>query len=141
MSTIRHEKSSGSKWKYILGAIAVFYGITYVMWSGKSGYYGEDHASETVVHKAPAQETKLRKTLKGGYFACVSEALFDEISMAGANQDTLQIGTLLEKGCVLTKAGVRFSYIEGAGLGVAKIRAYTDDGSVILYTNHENVWY
>ena len=135
-----------SKWKGILYVVAIFYGITFILWITKSGYYSHENSikrqQDYAANKIDKPKTELRKTLKGGYAACTSKNLFNEISMASANKDTLQIGHLLSSGnCVLTKAGVRFSYIEGAGLGVAKIRVYDGADSIILYTNHENIWY
>ncbi len=79
-----------------------------------------------------------KNTLKGGYAACVTNELFDEFISAAVKKDNLAISHLLLKGCIITKAGERFSIID-LGLGTTKIRAYIDGNSVILYTNTENI--
>lgn len=133
-----------SRWKGILAMVAILYGVTFLMWSTNSGHYSEENAKKrqekSVAKKTYIPKKERRTTLKGGYFACTSEALFDEITTAAVNKDKLAMGHLLTKGCVLTKAGVRISIVD-LGIGTTKIRAYSGSDSVILYTNTENVYY
>ncbi len=92
--------------------------------------------------KSSEPKKERRTTLKGGYYACTSEALFDEIITATVNKDTRTKAHLLTKGCVLTKSGVKMSIIDlGIFNGTTKVRAYSGSDSVILYTNTENVYY
>lgn len=132
------EKKKTSMWTWFF--LLVFIGLVMgEMDKGKTDKGISSSSSSTKTYKA---STELKKNLKGGYYACTTSSSFDEISMAVANKDNLAIGHLLSNGrCVLTKSGVRFSYIGGAGFGVAKIRAYDGTDSIILYTNHENVYY
>ncbi len=96
-----------------------------------------DHQARKLEKRDIAATSQFR--LKGGYFACTTEALFDEIVMNARKKDTLAVGVLLSKGCVLTKKGVRFSLISHASFGVVKIRAYSGTDSIIVYTNFENI--
>ena len=128
-----------SKWRGPLILIGVLYSIGFV------GYLinGTPEPTKSATYKktyTPKHIDKRQKTLKGGYYACTSEALFDEIINARINKDNLAIGHLLSRGCVLTKAGVKMSIID-LGMGTTKIRAYSGSDSVILYTNTENVYY
>ncbi len=130
-------KKSPSKGKAILYSLAILYGVTFIMWSTKSGYYAEDHSSQKQDNYTNTKKED-RNTLKGGYFACTTDELFDEITMASVKKDKLAIGHLLSRGCVLTKEGVRFSIID-FGFATTKIRAYDGTDSIILYTNTENI--
>ena len=128
------EKKKTSKWTWFFLILFILYAVGSV-----------DSKKTTSTHHSssntPTKPKKVqRKTLKGGYFACTSEELFDEIITASVNKDNLAIGHLLSKGCVLTKSGVRISVID-FGFGTSKIRAYTGDESIILYTNTENIYY
>ncbi len=98
-------------------------------------------ASSSSHTKTSKPKKERRNTLRGGYYACMSEALFDEMISATVNKDKLAIGHLLTKGCVLTKKGVKMSIIDMSMWGTAKIRAYSGNESIILYTNTENVYY
>ncbi len=109
---------------------------------------GDKNKGETVAgttnsySKTSEPKKERRSTLKGGYFACTSEALFDEIITAAVNKDKTAMKHLVSKGCVLTERGVKMSIIDlGIFSGTTKIRAYNGASSVILYTNTENVYY
>ena len=130
------KKQNGTNWKGILYIVGVVYTVGFINY-----LINGTPEKETPKTYKISPSTELKKTLKGGYFACTSKSKFSEMSMATVNQDSKQIGYLLSNGCVLTKSGVGFSYIGVAGFGVVKIRAYDGGGSIILYTNHENVRY
>ncbi len=128
------KKKKTSMWTWLL----ILMIIGYVAGNKDRGETSTSTSSSYSKTSKPKKERK--KTLKGGYFACTSEALFDEIITAAVNKDDLAVGHLLSRGCVLTKKGVRFSIID-LGIGTTKIRAYNGADSVILYTNTENVYY
>ena len=127
--TQKKKKTSLWTWLVLLLFIGWFIGMV----SDK-----EKGTSTISQHKIDKPKKEDRTTLKGGYFACTTDALFDEITMASVRKDNLAIGHLLSIGCVLTKAGVRFSIID-FGMATTKIRAYDGSDSIILYTNTENV--
>ena len=131
------KKKKTSMWTWLL--ILLFIG--YVL--GEVESRKTETPSSSVSYTKPVKPQKERRTtLKGGYFACTSKALFDEIITAAVNKDKLAMGHLLSKGCVLTKSGVKMSIIDlDIFSGTTKIRAYTGGNSVILYTNTENVYY
>ncbi len=140
------KQKTQSGWKTILYIVGIFYGITFILWVTKSGFYSEEsrinRQVETNVKEVHKPQKERRITLKGGYFACTTEALFDEIITAAVNKDNLAIGHLMSKGCVLTKKGVRISIIDlGIFSGITKIRAYGGNNSIVMYTNTENVYY
>lgn len=97
-------------------------------------------ATSTTYSKPITLKKEKRNTLKGGYFACTTEDLYDEIISAAVDNDNLAVGHLLTKGCVLTKAGVRMSIID-IGFMKSKIRAYIEGESIVVYTSTENVYY
>jgi uncharacterized membrane protein len=76
--------------------------------------------------------------LKGGYWACISEEMFDEVTMAEYKGDKNAVHYLSKNGCVITKAGIEISILD-AGWGTTKVRAYSGDTAVILWTNTENI--
>ncbi len=77
--------------------------------------------------------------LKGGYAACVSEELFDQIISALVRKDDRGYQYLLGHGCIVTKAGIPVSVLDRTWTGTIKIRAYVNNKSVVLWTNTENV--
>ena len=77
-------------------------------------------------------------SIKGGYGACVSEDLFDQLTTAAVKKDQRALDYLLKNGCVITKAGIPISILE-ISWGTAKVRAYVGDTAIILWTNTENV--
>lgn len=121
--------------------VALFLFISWIL--GESGIIGTKKSKNTSTSysKPDKHKEELRKRLKGGYYACTSESLFDEMTSATVQKDNLAIGHLLASGCVLTKSGVRISYIGSSSFAVAKVRAYDGTDTVILYTNFENVYY
>ena len=77
-------------------------------------------------------------SLKGGYWACLSNDLFDQINTAGAKEDTKAIEYLLKNGCLVAKAGIQVSILD-TSWGTAKVRAYVGDRAFVLWTNTENI--
>ena len=129
-----------SKWGIFLTIMVVLYGIGLLSGSSNKSNTSSKSTKTYTSSKVNKPEKKRRTTLKGGYFACTSESLFSEMTSAVVAKDNYAIGHLMAKGCVLTKEGVRFSIIDlGIFSGVTKIRAYTDDNSIIMYTNTENI--
>jgi|GEM_PF-4263395 len=133
-STPTKKKTSWWTWFFLLFFIA------YVVGTVTNGGKHKNTSSSSSYTKPIKHEEKIRTTLKGGYFACTTAALFDEATSASINKDNLAIGYLLSHGCVLTKKGVRISIVD-LGITTTKIRAYTVGESIILYTNTENVYY
>ncbi len=126
---------NNTQWKitlYIVGAIFIIGGLNRMI-------NGPREVDAHITRIAKPQK-QVRKSLKGGYFACTTESRFDEIITAAMNKDTLQVGTLLSNGCVMTKGGVRASVVD-LGIGTTKIRAYNGTDSILLYTNTENIRY
>ncbi len=67
---------------------------------------------------------------------CVSKDAYDEVSTAAMNQDRRQFNLLFtDRKCFLLD-GLEFSVVK-TDWGKAKIRVYTSDGSVVLWTNIE----
>ena len=124
------KKKKTSLWTWF--ALLLFIGFI-------AGGVGNKKTAEERTAKTEPKKEK-RDTLKGGYFACTSEALFDEIITASVSKNNLAISHLLSKGCVLTKKGVNVLVID-LGFGTSKIRAFIDNDSIILYTNTENIYY
>lgn len=83
----------------------------------------------------------LAATFKGGgYVACLSEDLFNQITATVVNKDDYGFAYLLKHGCIITKKGTRISVLDRSiWNGWAKVRAYTGDASVVLWTNLENI--
>lgn len=77
-------------------------------------------------------------SLKGGYPACLTEDLFDQIVKASVKKDKRGWNYLLKNGCIITKAGIPISVLK-TSWGTAKVRAYVGDTSIILWTNIENI--
>lgn len=78
--------------------------------------------------------------LKGGYFACVSEASWKELTQAVARNDRRGADYLVNQGqCVVTKAGLPVSVLHTTWTGTAKVRVYLGDTAVVVWTNTENV--
>jgi len=93
-----------------------------------------------VIKKEPiAKVAPLKNTLKGGYVACISAELFDQVTTFSVNKDYKGIDYLMKHGCILTKKGIEFSLIDRSFTGTAKIRVYSNDESFILWTNNENL--
>ena len=79
-------------------------------------------------------------TLKGGYWGCVSEDLFDQVMKAQHSNpvDKAGLNYLSQNGCFITKSGIQVSVLDRSW-GKAKVRAYAGDSAVILWTNTENI--
>ena len=74
---------------------------------------------------------------KGGYPACISEALFNEAMIAARNND--QAHFLALKGCIITKPGIPVGLVE-RGAGYAKVRILSPDAQhLVIYTNPSNI--
>lgn len=79
-------------------------------------------------------------TLKGGYGACVSEELLDQLTSAMINKDDNALNYLLNNGCIVTKPGINVTLLDVSLLsGVSQVRAYVGNNAVILWTNNENI--
>lgn len=79
-------------------------------------------------------------TLKGGYPACLTKDLLDQIIDAAINKDERGWKYLLQHGCIIAKAGIEVSVLdEYLWPGKAKVRAYVGDDAVILWTIIENI--
>jgi len=86
----------------------------------------------------PFIETAQAESLKGGYPACMSEELLTEFSVAyGENERATQY--LLNNGCAFPRAGIKVSVLEVSWTGKIKVRAYTSNGAIILWTYTENL--
>ena len=79
------------------------------------------------------------ETLKGGYGACVSEELFNQLTQTIVRKDEKGMEYLLKNGCVITKAGISVSILDTTWTGMTKVRAYVGDKALILWTNTENI--
>jgi len=128
-------KKKTSAWTWLVLLLFVSWAVSKVGNTNDTSISTDKTTTKT--HK-PKKER--RKTLKGGYYACTTESKFDEIISAVVAKDNLAIGHLLSHGCVLTKSGVRVSIID-FGFGTSKVRAYTGDEAIIIYTNTENIYY
>ena len=78
-------------------------------------------------------------TLKGGFAACVSEELFDQLAEAAVSEDKNAWNYLLGNGCIITKAGLSISVLDTSWTGTAKVRAYVGGQAIVLWTNIENI--
>lgn len=78
-------------------------------------------------------------TLKGGYGACVSEELFDQLTSAAVAKDEKAWGYLLKNGCIITKSRIDITILDTTWTGTAKVRAYVGEQAVVLWTNVENI--
>ena len=78
--------------------------------------------------------------LKGGYGACVTEELFEQLTSAMVSNDENSIDHLLNNGCIVTKSGIKITVLDNSLLsGVSKVRAYVGNNEVILWTDRENI--
>lgn len=77
-------------------------------------------------------------SIKGGYPACISKELFDEIENALIRKDEKTVNYLEQNGCFYLKSGLAYSLISESW-GIAQIRVYVGGTSVILWTNIENL--
>ena len=87
---------------------------------------------------ALASTTANAASLKGGYWACVSEDLFDQIGMAAVKKDKNAVKYLIKNGCFGPKAGISISILD-TSWGTAKVRAYVGNQAIVLWTNTENI--
>lgn len=70
-----------------------------------------------------------------GYFACISEELYDEAMKAAIRRDLIALADAMKRGCVIPKAGTHVLLLEtGWGFGPVKVRVYAKGGSVVLWT-------
>lgn len=75
----------------------------------------------------------------GSGFACVSEDLFDQLTTAAVKRDQSAINYLMSKGCIATRSGITVSVLDRTWTGVAKVRAYVNGQTIVLWTNTENI--
>lgn len=81
-------------------------------------------------------------TLRGGYYACITEAYYDQIMTAAMSGDVNGEKYLAGMGvCVVPKAGTKISILEKKIWKLkAKVRAYAGDGiTVMLWTHLKNI--
>lgn len=76
--------------------------------------------------------------IKGGYPACLTEDLFDQMMQAVVSNDRRGQQYLLKNGCINPRPGIQASLLKRS-LGKAQIRVYTDTGAIVLWTNIENL--
>lgn len=79
------------------------------------------------------------ESLKGGYPACVSESLFDQMVTAINQNDERALQYLLDNGCIMTKSGIEVSILDRTWSGKVKVRAYVGNSAAVLWTYMENV--
>lgn len=79
------------------------------------------------------------ESLKGGYGACLTEDLFDQLTSAAVKKDERAWDYLLKNGCIITKAGIPVSVLDTTWTGRVKVRAYVGDQAIVLWTNIENI--
>jgi len=84
-----------------------------------------------------SQASGANKTLKSGYAACLTESLFDEMSQSISRKDDNHKRYLLKNGCIFLRSGLTYSLLEKTWSGKAKVRAYSESDSFILWTNVE----
>lgn len=93
---------------------------------------------KNIISENSTKQTK-DPTLKGGYGACTSKDSFEEFTTAIHNKDEKLLDFLLEEDCFITKAGIKISILDRSFTGTAKVRAYINEESFILYTYNENI--
>lgn len=79
------------------------------------------------------------ETTKGGYAACLTEDLLDQITQAAVRKDRRGLEYLLKHGCVVMKAGIPVSILKKTWTGTVKMRAYIGNDALILWTVNENI--
>lgn len=77
--------------------------------------------------------------LKGGYGACITEDLFDQLVSAAVKKDEHAYQYLMKNGCIITKAGIQITVLDRTWTGKAKVRAYVGSSVIELWTNIENI--
>jgi len=87
---------------------------------------------------ALASTTANAASIKGGYWACVSEDLFNQITAATVKRDVPAVKYLIKNGCFGPKAGISISILN-TSWGTAKVRAYLGNQAIVLWTNTENI--
>jgi hypothetical protein len=75
----------------------------------------------------------------GGYVACLSESLLDEVITAANQQDHRALEYLLNNGCVQPRAGIPVSVLDSTWTGVVRVRAYLGDDAFVLWTVREAI--
>jgi hypothetical protein len=81
----------------------------------------------------------LAAEIKGGYAACLTEELFDQITQAAVRKDERGWNYLIGNGCIIPKSGISVSILKTTWTGKAKVRAYVGNDTIILWTNIENI--
>ena len=79
------------------------------------------------------------ESTKGGYAACVSEDLFNQVISAITKKDERGFQYLMDNGCVMLQGGLALSVLDRSWTGVAKIRVYSGNDAMIVWTNTENI--
>jgi len=87
---------------------------------------------------ALASTTANAASIKGGYWACVSKDLFNQITAATVKGDVPAVKYLIKNGCFGPKAGIPISILD-TSWGTAKVRAYVGNQAIVLWTNTENI--
>jgi len=78
-------------------------------------------------------------SLKGGYPACMTEELYNQILSAIVKENDREFQYLLKTGCVMTKAGLKVTVLERNWDGMSRVRIFLGDGAVVVWTSSENV--
>lgn len=78
-------------------------------------------------------------SLTGGYPACLTEDLFDQMMQALVTNDQTGQAYLLKSGCIVPAAGLQASLLKRASLGKIQIRVYSGTRAFVLWTNTENL--
>ena len=86
----------------------------------------------------PLYQTDSPNTLKRDYFACLTEDYLSQIHTAKYKSDVSAMSFLLNSRCIITKGGTRITVLE-SGWGTIKVRAYGENGSLVLYTDREAI--
>ena len=75
-------------------------------------------------------------TITRAFAGCLSEDALDEMLTAASHKDFRQMSVLLDSGYCQSIKGRSYS-VESMGLMTSRIRVYSDEGSILLYTPSE----
>ena len=77
-------------------------------------------------------------TLRGGQVACLTQEAYDEVRAAVASGDRRAVRYLVDENlCLITGPGLEVSVLDWGFTGWVKIRVYTDQGALVLWTSRE----
>lgn len=78
-------------------------------------------------------------SIKDDYGACLTKDLLNQLFDANHNKDEKAWFWLMKNGCLTTKKEWQISVIERTFSGKTKIRVYTKNDSVILWTDSSSI--